>query len=272
MNASGGISLSRVIVSDPSHVSRSTRADAGVRHRAPVGSAIAVHLGSSVDPSVVRRLLWRPPGVSLVVTASRSAYQDRAIVEALGQEVPTAVIPTEMVLHENEIRELLRAPPMDFSSTVLDYIDWRGFSINPEVKSLTLAVLDGSRKMRSITSLTKSIYVSRRALSRSFRRHGMPPPSRWLQVGRAIRTVILATSSRVPLAEASRRLGYSDYFAFSNQFFRLLGVRPSRARRMLGWLWMVETWLRKEGLEGYFGNPDTRPSPDRESFPRILYI
>ena len=48
-------------------------------------------------------------------------------------------------------------------------------------------------------------------------------------------------------------LGYPDGFSLSNQMNRLLGVRPSDARRYLGWEWILEAWLRREAATGGLG-------------------
>jgi AraC-like DNA-binding protein len=44
------------------------------------------------------------------------------------------------------------------------------------------------------------------------------------------------------------RFGYPDGFTMSNQMKRLVGHRPSEVRQLLGWEWIVEAWLKREGL------------------------
>ena len=56
------------------------------------------------------------------------------------------------------------------------------------------------------------------------------------------------------MAEAASRFGYPDGFALSNQMQRLLGVRPSDARRYLGWDWLVEAWIHTEAASGGFSS------------------
>jgi AraC-like DNA-binding protein len=44
------------------------------------------------------------------------------------------------------------------------------------------------------------------------------------------------------------RFGYADGFTMSNQMKRLIGYRPSQVRELLGWEWLIEAWLKKEGV------------------------
>ena len=46
------------------------------------------------------------------------------------------------------------------------------------------------------------------------------------------------------------RCGYPDGFTMSNQMKRLTGFRPTEVRQRLGWEWVMEAWLRREGLGG----------------------
>ena len=82
--------------------------------------------------------------------------------------------------------------------------------------------------------------------------NGLPVPSHWLHFARVLRAALLLQSSAVTLAEAARRYGYPDGFALSNQMHRLVGVRPSDARRYLGWDWLVEAWIQTEAADGGF--------------------
>ena len=140
------------------------------------------------------------------------------------------------------------------TSTPTDYLQWRGINVDIEVRRLIRKTIDLSSELRSVTALARSLYLSRRALGRRFLTNGLPVPSHWLHFGRVLRASLSLQSSGMTLAEAASRFGYPDGFALSNQMQRLVGVRPSDARRYLGWDWLVEAWIHTEAASGGFSS------------------
>jgi AraC-like DNA-binding protein len=165
---------------------------------------------------------------------------------------PHSILPFHVEPHIDDLTGLLRREPDQLSVEVMDYLHWRGITVEIEIRRLIRKTIDLSSELRSITALARSLYLSRRALGRRFLTNGLPVPSHWLHFGRVLRAALRLQASNVPLAEAASRFGYPDGFALSNQMHRLLGVRPSDARRNLGWEWLVEAWIRTEATTGGF--------------------
>ena len=211
-------------------------------------------LGSwSIVFKVVRR---RPPGMALIVILPATVDLDSEpqllrVVEACR---PHSILPFHLEPHVDDLSGLLRREPEDLSVEIMDYLQWRGISVDIEVRRLIRRTIDLSLELRSITALARSLYLSRRALGRRFLTHGLPVPSHWLHFGRMLRATLCLQSSGVTLAEAASRFGYPDGFALSNQMQRLVGVRPSDARRYLGWEWLVEAWIHTEVASGGFSS------------------
>ena len=202
---------------------------------------------------VVRR---RPPGMTLIVILPASVDLDSTpellrVVEACR---PHSILPFHREPHVDDLSALLQREPEDLSVEVMDYLQWRGINVDIEVRRLIRKTIDLSSELRSITALARSLYLSRRALGRRFLTNGLPVPSHWLHFGRVLRAALRLQSSAVTLAEAASRFGYPDGFALSNQMHRLVGVRPSEARRYLGWDWLVEAWIHTEAAGGGFSS------------------
>jgi transcriptional regulator GlxA family with amidase domain len=90
------------------------------------------------------------------------------------------------------------------------------------------------------------MYLSRRTLGRHFETHRLPVPSHWLQFARLLHVLLRAQTNGVALFRLAIAAGYPDGFTFSNQVKRLTGLRPSDARNLIGYEWLVEAWLARE--------------------------
>ena len=198
----------------------------------------------------------RPPGMALIVILPPSVDLDSApeLLRVVAACRPHSILPFHHEPHVDDLTALLQREPEDLSVEVMDYLQWRGINVDIEVRQLIRKTIDLSSELRSITALARSLYLSRRALGRRFLTNGLPVPSHWLHFGRVLRAALRLQSSAVTLAEAARRFGYPDGFALSNQMHRLVGVRPSDARRYLGWDWLVESWLHMEAAGGGFSS------------------
>jgi len=153
----------------------------------------------------------------------------------------------------DDLLSLLRREPEDLPIEVMDYLQWRGIDVEIETRTLLRRTIELSNELRSVKALARSMYVSRRALGRRFLTKGLPVPSHWLHFGRILRvTLRLQNFPEETLSQAAHRFGYRDGFALSNQMYRLVGVRPSEARRYHGWEWFVEAWLDAERAQGSF--------------------
>ncbi len=238
------------------------------------GTGLVWQLGFGSWSSVFRVVRRRPPGMALIVILPATVEIDSEpqllrVVEACR---PHSILPFHREPHVDDLSGLLRREPQDLSVEIMDYLQWRGISVDVEVRRLIRRTIDLSSELRSITALARSLYLSRRALGRRFLTNGLPVPSHWLHFGRVLRAALRLQSSDLTLAEAASRFGYPDGFALSNQMHRLIGVRPSEARRYLGWEWLVESWIHTEGANGGFSRhmwgtltADFSPAPLRRA-------
>jgi AraC-like DNA-binding protein len=150
---------------------------------------------------------------------------------------------------------------VDLAGEVTDYLRWRGLGIDRDTMHLIRRILDLSRDLKSISAVSRGMYVSRRALGRRLTARGLPVPSHWLQLGRLLRVAIRLQNSDATVSSVAFEHGYPDGFSLSNQMERLIGRRPSDARRRLGWEWLVESWLRREADAGRLSCAGSRADP-----------
>ncbi len=119
-----------------------------------------------------------------------------------------------------------------------------------DTRRLLRKTLELSGELRTVSGLSRGLYMSRRALGRRFMSRGLPVPSHWLHFGRVLRASIRMQDPSANLFAIGRDLGYPDGFALSNQMKRLTGLRPSIMRECFGWEWIVESWLHREAVSG----------------------
>jgi AraC-like DNA-binding protein len=189
----------------------------------------------------------------------------------LHQLRPHGILPYHPIPAAFDLSQVLRRPPVDLAGEVTDYLRWRGLGIDRDTIHLIRRILDLSGELRSISAVSRSMYLSRRALGRRLTIKGLPVPSHWLQVGRLLRVAIRLQNSEATVSSVAFEHGYPDGFSLSNQMERLMGHRPSRVRSRLGWEWLVESWLRQEAEAGRLRPTLVRPDRDeREAEPLAM--
>ena len=218
------------------------------------GTGLVWQLGLGSWSGVFKVVRRRPPGMALVVILPATVELDSEpqLLRVVESCRPHSILPFHHEPQVDDLTALLRREPEDLSVEIMDYLQWRGINVDIELRRLIRKTIDLSSELRSITALARSLYLSRRALGRRFLTNGLPVPSHWLHFGRVLRAALMLQSPGVTLDEAASRYGYPDGFALSNQMHRLVGVRPSDARRFLGWDWFVEAWIRTEAASGGF--------------------
>jgi AraC-like DNA-binding protein len=107
-----------------------------------------------------------------------------------------------------------------------------------------------SAELKSISPVSRGMYLSRRALGRRLTTRGLPVASYWLQIGRLLRVATRLQNNRATMSSVAFEHGYPDAFSLSNQMERLIRHHPTEVRRFLGWEWVVEAWLRREAEFG----------------------
>lgn len=216
------------------------------------GSALVWRLSEDrrePEASVVKE---RPGGLSLVVILPPAAAisSDPDLLRLVETCRPQAILPHHEDVAMEDLAQVLRRPPEDLAAEVTDYVTWRGIALDRETARLLRKTLTLSAELRSVSALSRSLYLSRRALGRRLLSRGLPVPSHWLQFGRLLRVAVRLQNSSESVLSIGYEVGYPDAFSLSNQMHRLTGFRPSEVREYLGWEWLLEAWLCEEARTG----------------------
>jgi AraC-like DNA-binding protein len=215
------------------------------------GSALIWRMDPQQAPQIVELIERRPGGLALIVIlpAASDIQNDPRLVYAVQRCRPHGILPGVQMSPE-DLAQVLRGPPADLAADVTDYLTWRGLLHDRETRHLIRSIVDLSGEVKSITSLSRRLYISRRALGRRLMNKGLPVPSHWLQIGRILRVTVRLQNSDESVFVIACEAGYPDGFSLSNQMQRLMRVRPSLVRERLGWEWLLESWLRQEAESG----------------------
>ncbi len=216
------------------------------------GSCLVWSMGTGQDAQIEPLVRARPGGTSLVVVLppDQDLTSSSGVAMTLQRLRPQGILPHHPEPEASDVAQVLRRPPNDLGAEVMDYLRWRGFGIDRETVHLVRRVLDLSSELRSVSSVARSLYVSRRAMGRRLQNRGLPVPSHWLQLGRLLRVASRLQNSQATISSVAFEHGYPDGFSLSNQMERLIGHRPSDVREWLGWEWLVESWLQREAARG----------------------
>ncbi len=216
------------------------------------GSALVWRLSEHRREPEARVVRERPGGLALVVILPPAAAirADPDLMRLVETCRPQAILPHHEELALKDLAQVLRCPPEDLAAEVTDYVMWRGIPLDRETARLLRKTLVLSAELRSVSALSRSLYLSRRALGRRLLCRGLPVPSHWLQFGRVLRVAIRLQNSSDSVLSIGYEVGYADAFSLSNQMHRLTGFRPSEVREYLGWEWLLEAWLCEEARTG----------------------
>ena len=226
---------------------------ANLRELAVPGAALVWHVARSKAHRHLEVARARPGGMALIVIlppAAELGQNGLDVLTLVDRCRPHSVLPYHLEPEPEDLSVVLRRPPDALSVEVSDYLSWRGVRVDGDTRRLIRRTVELSGELSTVTGLARAVYLSRRALGRRFLNRGLPAPSHWLQFGRVLRAAIRLQTTEDSLFTVSSDLGYPDGFALSNQMKRLTGVRPSMARRCLGWEWFVEAWLHHEREAG----------------------
>ncbi|MDA1102107.1 MAG: hypothetical protein O2956_00725 [Gemmatimonadetes bacterium] len=225
------------------------------------GSALVWTMGASSYEKSQSFVEERPGGLALIaiLPPAVDVTADPEVVHAVQRCRPHGLLPHHAGPVARDIAQVLRRPPLDLAVEVTDYLSWRGLVVDRETIQLLRRIVELSADLRSITALSRGMYLSRRALGRRLLTRGLPVPSHWLQLGRMLRMASRLQNSDTSVFSIAYESGYPDGFSVSNQMQRLIGYRPSQIREYLGWEWILEAWLRREAEEGGLA-----PGPARE--------
>ena len=220
----------------------------------PAGEMLVWRLDGPLSAPAFEAARSRPAGIALtVILPPVELVPDPAeVLRIIELCQPHSLLPHHRQPSPFDLQALLRQIPDDLAGEILDYMAWRGVSLDPDTRHIVRRTLEMSAELRTVSALSRSLYLSRRALGRRFLDRGIPVPSHWLHFGRVLRACLKLQGMTTNLFDVACDLGYPDGFALSNQMYRLLGIRPSVARDHLGWEWLLEAWLRREAEAGGF--------------------
>jgi AraC-like DNA-binding protein len=161
---------------------------------------------------------------------------------------PRLILPHGVLDTPYRLRQALALPPRGIAASVTQYIAARGLlRTRKEIREFQ-RIMELAPDTHSISSLAQRMYTSRRTLGRHLNTSPLPVPSHCLQFGRLLHVALQMHNDEAAVFRIAARFGYPDGFTMSNQMKRLIGYRPSEVRQLLGWEWIVEAWLKREGL------------------------
>lgn len=190
----------------------------------------------------------RPFGMPLMILLPRpeDILKTLPLLNYIRSLQPRAVIPEDGLGSPERARQLLSTPPRNFADSVTSYLTERGMLRTRTVHTEIHRILELSADVQSISALARRMYTSRRTLGRHFAADGLPVPSHCLQFARLLHVCLRLQTDDSAIFRIAHRAKYPDGFTMSNQMKRIIGLRPSEVREMVGWEWIVESWLAEE--------------------------
>jgi AraC-like DNA-binding protein len=95
---------------------------------------------------------------------------------------------------------------------VTDYFAWRGIEVSKDTRRIVHKIIEFSAELRSVSAVSRGLYISRRALGRRFMSQGLPVPSHWLHFARLLRVTIRLQNTEESVLSLGYDLGYPDGF------------------------------------------------------------
>lgn len=186
------------------------------------------------------------PAVPLVLRIHGSLDPEavRLIQRAAQLHVRAVVVDREPLA--DAMRRCLTAP-LDLAADVVAWLAIRLPMLPLHVADLCRIIFRYASVETTIDELLASAGESARSARARFRKLCLPAPGSWYHVARAIHAALsLQRAPQAPLFGLAIELGYCDHSALSHQFVRLFGLRASQVRRLLGWEWLLDSWLTRQ--------------------------
>lgn len=120
-----------------------------------------------------------------------------------------------------------------------EYVQQRGLHLDPDILHVVQRTIELGEGTCTVNEFARACFMSRSALNRTFRQHGLPVPSHWIQFSRLLRAVIRLQKEDRSVNSMAYELGYGEAFNLSQQMYRLTGLRPGAAR-LLPWTAVVD--------------------------------
>jgi len=136
--------------------------------------------------------------------------------------------------------------PIDLATDVVEWLSLRLPRLPPEVAELCRHIFRYAATETKVAGLLRRAGDSARTARSRLRKLDLPSPASWLQAARALNAALnLQRAQSTPIFTLAIELGYSDHSALSHQLHRVFGLRASQVRRLLGWEWLLDTWLAR---------------------------
>lgn len=214
------------------------------------GCALVWQLTGEAQDDEYAALRRRAPGIPLLVLLPpplevHLVLRRLPLVRLLH---PRLTLPDGLMDTPFRLRHALSLVPHGLPNLVTQYLIKRRVLISPKEVREFRRIMELAPETHSITALSKRMYTTRRTLGRHFSARELPVPSHCLQFARLLNVSLQMHAEDTAVFRIAARFGYPDGFTLSNQMKRLIGHRPSEVRELLGWEWIVESWLKREGL------------------------
>jgi AraC-like DNA-binding protein len=215
------------------------------------GCALVWQLTGSIQHETVSAALARRSQVLPLLILLPPPAEIQAILQLLPVVralTPRLILPFGVIDAPLRLRQVLALPPRSLSAAVTQHLIRRGLLNQPNTIRCFQRIFELAPDTHSIAHLARRMYTSRRTLGRHFKSTHLPVPSHCLHFARLLNVALRLQADNTASYQIATRLGYPDGFTMSNQMKRLIGHRPSEVRGLLGWEWIVEVWLKQEGL------------------------
>lgn len=209
------------------------------------GTALFWSVGSDSDDDMFTALQRRYMAVPLIVTlpAPHERARCKQLIDGIPLLYPRAILDERITL-ESAVRRLARRPER-LSRAVLEFLDRTDVYIPERVRMHIRQMLDHAAYTTSVRGVTARLNTSRRTLGRDFSGASLPPARDWLAFARLLHVVCELQESGSTIQRVACKFGYPDPYTLSNQMLHTLGVRPTQARGILGWEWVVLRWVHR---------------------------
>jgi AraC-like DNA-binding protein len=193
----------------------------------------------------LRCLRQRHPAVPVVLRLGRTLDGETAhLIQVAAQlHVRGVVVDGDPIC--DTLRRFL-TEPVDLATDVVEWLSLRRPTMPPQLADLIRKIFLYGPTKAAVQKLFGDVGESTRTARARCRKLALPPPSSWLQAARAVHAALrLQRKQSTPLLELAMELGYSDHSALSHQLLRVFGTPASAIRRMLGWEWLLDSWLAR---------------------------
>jgi AraC-like DNA-binding protein len=190
----------------------------------------------------------RPRGIAcaLVLPPAIEIPRIASFLSRLSDLEPNAVLPSGRLVTPRGLKTALSGGSQNLPRAVSAYLTRHRIVTSTQVRSEVFRIFQLAPNTATVSRLCRQMFLSRRTLGRHFGHHRLPVPSHWLQFARLLHVLMRSQTERVALFRLAVAAGYPDGFTFSNQVKRLTGVRPTEARALIGFEWLIEAWLARE--------------------------